>query len=126
MRFIAFKQERFTHINKEVGTPLFDVKLDKIEDACMLFCSNLENIMMKTNFNLSQCSNDLRDKGFYCTSLNNTIAEKRKIITYVIIEYDFVFKRNIHELFDSKLYNNFTRKANKIIRESKIKTILDD
>ena len=125
-RYVAFKYEMFTDINKEIVTPLFDIKLDKVGDACKLFRSHISETMLNTKFDMNVCLENLADKGFDDEAGHTRIYEKYQVITYVLIEYDFEFQSEYTQLFSGPHYEFWMREADKMSRELKIKTILDD
>jgi len=126
MRYVAFKHERFTNTNTEVNTPLFDVELGRLEDACKLFWSHVTEPLMNAKFNINVCVKNLKEKGFDDYAAYTRIYEKYHIITYVIIQYDFKFKSSSTEAFSGPHYDYWLIDADKMTRELKIKTLLDD
>lgn len=126
MRYVAFKHEQFTNINKHTNTPLFDVELDRLDDACKLFWSHVTEPMLNAKFNINLCVKNMMEKGFDDYAAHTRIYEKYQIITYILIDYDFKFVDGLQRTFCEPHYEYWKTDVNKVIRELKIKTVLDD
>ena len=126
MRYVAFKHEKFTHIDKETYIPLFDVELERPNDAAELLWCHVEETMLNAKFDMNVCVNNLREKGFDDDAAYCRIYEKYQIITYVVIEYGFQFLSKTAENFSGTHYEYWMQDAEKMARELKIKNVLDD
>jgi hypothetical protein len=120
-RYIAFLNYHRTDLNKSQYIPLFDSEFISPGEAAKYLRTKVDNPLMNAKYDVNSVERNLKRHGF-CDDTHYRNYDKYEIFTYVIIDWNLC----ISDSFNEDHLKYWRKKAESIIREFKIKAILDD